>query len=52
MEDKADLNNKLHTSLTSEDPAARIDKYHTLTIKPKSVNLAGAIIVKAVVEAK
>ena len=52
MEDKPDLNNKLHTSLTSDDPTARIDKYHTLTIKPKSVNLAGAIIVKAVVEAK
>ena len=52
MEDKPDLNNKLHASLTSEDPTARIEKYHTLTIKPKSVNIAGAIIVKAAVEAK
>ena len=51
MEEKPDLDNTLHNSLTGEDPSARIEKYHTLTIKPKSIDLAGAILVKAVVEA-
>ena len=52
MEEKPDLDNTLHNSLTGEDPSARIEKYHTLTVKPKSIDLAGAILVKAVVEAE
>ena len=52
MEDNPGLTNKFHHSLTSQEPAARVNKYHTLTIKPKNLESASAVLVKAIVEAK
>ena len=45
------LDDKIHMLINDSDSAMRVDKYHSLPIKPKATDLAAAKVVKALVEA-
>ena len=46
------LDDSLHIPINGSESAIRIEKYHSLPIKPKATDLAAANVVKALVEAK
>ena len=49
---KAMLDDSLHLPINDSESAIRIEKYHSLPIKPKATDLAAANVVKALVKAK